>query len=89
MLERYFRQRFMEEGQYTRIGGYWNRKGEDEIDMVAVNELEKRIEFVEIKRSADRIDLGALAEKAQHFLAVNKEIHDFNVVYKGLSMNDM
>ena len=71
------------------MGGYWNRKGEDEIDMVAVNELEKRIEFVEIKRSADRIDIGALAEKAQHFLAVNKEIHDFNVVYKGLSMNDM
>ena len=89
MLGRYFRQRFVEEGRYTRIGGYWNRKGEDEIDMVAVNELEKRIEFVEIKRSADRIDIGALAEKAQHFLAVNKEVHDFNVVYKGLSLNDM
>lgn len=89
MLERYFRQRFVEEGLYTNIGGYWNRKGEDEIDMLAVNELEKRIEFVDIKRSADRIDLGALAKKAQHFLAVNKEVQDFEIVYKGLSMNDM
>lgn len=89
MLERYFRQRYVEEGQFTCIGGYWNRKGEDEIDLVAVNEMEKRIEFVDIKRSPDRIDIGSMAAKAKNFLSVNSEVIDYEIVYKGLSMGDM
>lgn len=89
MLERYFRDRFIEEGVYTRIGGYWNRKGEDEIDIVAVNEIEHRIDFIEVKRAADRIDLGELNEKAQHFLSATNEVRGFEVVCKGLSMEDM
>ena len=89
MLERYFRQRYVEEGRHTRIGGYWNRKGEDEIDLVAVNELEKRIEFVDIKRSADRLDLGTLAEKSEHFLALTDEVREYEVAYKGMSLKDI
>ena len=89
MLERYFRNRFIEEGTYTRIGGYWNRKGEDEIDIVAVNEMERRIDFVEVKRTADRINLGELKEKARHFLSATNEMYGFDVAYKGLSMEDM
>ena len=89
MLERYFHNRFIEEGTYTRIGGYWNRKGEDEIDIVAVNEMERRIDFVEVKRTADRINLGELKEKAQHFLSATNEMYGFEVAYKGLSMEDM
>ena len=29
MLERYFRDKFMQSGLYTDIGMYWNRKGEN------------------------------------------------------------
>ena len=32
-----FRAKFLEEGRYTRIGGWWDRKGENEIDLVCEN----------------------------------------------------
>lgn len=89
MLERYFRARFVEEGRYTQIGGYWNRKGEDEIDIVAVNEYEQRIDFIEVKRTPDRINLGTLKEKAEHFLTIADEVRGFEVNFRGLSLEDM
>lgn len=42
MLERYFRSKIIEEKNVTRIGGYWDRKGRTEIDLIAVNEIEKK-----------------------------------------------
>ena len=44
-LEGYFRQKFIEEGRYSRMGGWWNRKGEKEIDLVCENEFEHRLDF--------------------------------------------
>lgn len=38
ILERYFREKAIESEQYTLIGRWWDRKGENEIDMVAANE---------------------------------------------------
>lgn len=34
MLERYFHRVAMESGEFTRIGRWWDRKGENEIDMI-------------------------------------------------------
>lgn len=50
MLERYFERKFRESGRYTRIGRYWNRKGENEIDLIAINEIEGFAEIYEIKK---------------------------------------
>jgi len=55
MLERYFRTKLTEESRFTRIGGYWDKKGETEIDLIAVNELEKYAEFIEVKRNPSEI----------------------------------
>ena len=41
MLERYFRTKLTEEFKFIRIGGYWDKKGETEIALIVVNELEK------------------------------------------------
>lgn len=40
-LEEYFKCKFRESGEFTALGGYWNRKGEDEIDLIALDEIEK------------------------------------------------
>lgn len=45
MLERYFKRVLIEQQAYTRIGGWWDRKGENEIDIVAENELDDRATF--------------------------------------------
>ena len=34
-LEEYFRRKFAESGKWTRIGAWWDRKGENELDMLA------------------------------------------------------
>lgn len=68
MLERYFERKLRETGRYTRIGGYWDRKGEDEIDLIAVNKIEKTAEVYEIKKQGKRYDEAASSEKIEYLL---------------------
>ena len=70
-LEGYFRQKFIEEGRYSRLGCWWDRRGENEIDLVCENEFERRLDFFEIKRDARRIDLNVLKEKSKAFFLKN------------------
>jgi uncharacterized protein len=89
MLERYFKTFFAEEQTYTRIGSFWDRKGENEIDLILVNELNEQIDFVEIKRNPENIDSNKLRKKASHFLTINGELRKYKIGYKELSINDM
>lgn len=63
MLERYFIRKLRESGAYTRVGQYWDRKGENEIDIVAVNEIDRRVSVFEVKRQRSRYDEAALRRK--------------------------
>jgi AAA+ ATPase superfamily predicted ATPase len=86
ILEKYFRQQLVELKQFSAIEGYWDRKGENEIDIIAFNEVEKKLVFYEVKRNEKRINLQLLAQKA---IAIVKKYPDFEVKYKKLSINDM
>ena len=88
-LEGYFKAKFIEERAFTKIGNWWDRKGENEIDLVCENELEDALVFYEIKRDASRIDLKELGFKAHAFLTKNPQLKSRNISYKGLSMKDM
>jgi AAA+ ATPase superfamily predicted ATPase len=88
-LERYFKAKYKESGQYTNLGGFWDRKGENEIDLIAINELDRTVEFVEIKRNPSRIDLNVLESKAACFLQNTGECKGYNITYKGLSLENM
>jgi uncharacterized protein len=89
ILERYFKTRFIEEGNITKIGGYWDRKGETEIDLIVVNELEKRALFVEIKRKTENISIEKLVENSVLFRKATGELKDYNFEFKGYSLSDM
>lgn len=89
MLERYFKEKYRESGEYISIGGFWDRKGENEIDIIAVNEFERMVEIVEVKRNADRIDWGVLKQKGNYFLSNSQELKGYAVVYKGVSLDDV
>lgn len=89
MLERYFHHVAMESGEYTRLGRWWDRKGENEIDMIAENELSDRALFFEIKRKKDEISIGALKQKAELFLGATHQFKGCEIGYEGLSMEDM
>lgn len=89
MLERYFRRVLIERQAYTRIGGWWDRKGENEIDIVAENELNNEAMFFEVKRKAANIDIEVLKQKAAAFLRATGEFKGYDISYKALSMEDM
>ncbi len=88
-LESYFFEVMRESGLYTRLGYWHDRKGENEIDIVAEDELEKRVLFVEVKRQAKNIDLSILQHKVAVCMQTLGKYADYQVEVKGLSMEDM
>ena len=88
-LEGYFREKFACEHAYTKMGAWWDRKGENEIDLVCENEFSNRLDLYEVKRDSMRLDATALERKAEAFLSKNPQYRSWNRSYLGLSMNDM
>lgn len=89
MLERYFRQKAIETSLYTNIGRWWDRKGENEIDLVTANELERTVEICEIKRNRKNISFKLLEEKAERMLTATSQFKGYTSSIKGLDLNDM
>lgn len=85
VLERYFRERFGEMGCYNIVTNYW-KGGEDEIDLIAVNEVEKKLVIAECKRQAKRIDMKKLQDRSADLIAKHRR---WKVELKGLSLEDM
>jgi len=86
VLEKYFRAKLIETKQFSEISSFWNRKGEDEIDLIAFNEMEKKMIFYEVKRNKKRISIPTLEKKATEII---RKYYDYCVEYKGLSLEDM
>jgi AAA+ ATPase superfamily predicted ATPase len=81
VLEKYFRQKLIDSGKYSAVGNYWEKGNKNEIDIVAMNEYEKRIDFIEIKRNPSKINLQKLELKAEK-LCLNFPDYTFdNIAY--------
>ncbi|MDR3118997.1 MAG: ATP-binding protein [Mediterranea sp.] len=85
-LEKYFRNKIAEDERVTNIGNYWDNKGEHEIDIIALNDLDKTATVIEIKRNPKKINLDQLRIKAN---ILKKELAGYQVELKGYSMEDM
>jgi Holliday junction resolvase-like predicted endonuclease len=79
----------VEEGKYTRIGGWWDRKGENEIDIVCENEFDGVLDFYEVKLSSNRYDESLLQQKAVAFFTKHPDKSSMKINFAGLSLNDM
>ncbi len=88
-LERYFLWKFTEDTTYTHMGGWWDRKGENEIDLVCKDEINGRLDFYEVKRDASRIDLAALKAKTAAFFEKNPTLRSLESKCGGLSLADI
>lgn len=89
-LESYFFNEVLKEsGEYTRLGYWHDRKGENEIDIIAEDELDKMIEFIEVKRQAKNFDEEVLKTKSELFLKAVGSFKGYEIVYRGLSIEDM
>ena len=92
-LEQYFWWKFVKESDYVSMGAWWDRKGENEIDLVcespAVKKRPSALTFFEVKRDATRIDLKALEAKVSAFFEKHPELKNGEPRIKGLSIEDM
>lgn len=88
-LEAYFIEVLKEEGAFTRIGYWHDRKGENEIDIIAEDEIDKRVEFIEVKRQEKNIDLSILRAKAEVCCNAVGQYKKYKISYRGLSLEDI
>ena len=86
VLEKYFIEQYRQSKKYNLIGTSWDRNSQNEIDIIAVNELEKSVIFVEVKRNPQKIDLFKLQKKSEHLL---HHFQGFQIHYKAKSLSDM
>jgi uncharacterized protein len=68
LLERFFKQLLAESGEFNQIGSYWEKDNRNEIDIIAINDMEKRIVIAETKLNKARINIKELALRAQSLL---------------------
>ena len=88
-LERYFKESFIESGEWTRLGAWWDRKGENEIDLLAENEIEGTYAVCEVKREKARINLEAVKAKYEAFVKSSGKWKRAKPKFIALSMGDM
>ncbi len=88
MMERYFARKFEEEGKYI-IGKWWDRKGENEIDLIVVDPIEKVAWIYELKKQGERYDAKALKEKVKTMVAQTPDLAKMKLHIGSLSIEDM
>jgi len=83
MLEKMFHDLLSTQKQYNKIGTYWDRKSENEIDIVAVNEMKKKVFLAEVKLDMGKISIEKLKKKSEKLLLSYRE---YKTEFKALSM---
>lgn len=86
ILEKLFIEILKEKQDYTKIGSYWERGNKNEIDIVAVDDISKRLLVCEIKLNSKKLNLQTLILKSQKLLDYYK---DYKVKYELLSLQDI
>lgn len=86
-LEQYFQANLMESGKYTQVGNWWDRKGENELDIVAINEFDMTGMVAEVKRNPKKISIPKLKDKMN---ALPKDCFGkYNLSVHAFSLEDM
>ncbi len=84
-LEKYFIEKLKLSNKFSNIGTYWEKGNKNEIDIVAVNDIEKKILICEVKLNPQKINLNKLKEKSKKLIERFKE---YSFEYKGFSLDD-
>ncbi|MDC7234082.1 MAG: ATP-binding protein [Spirochaetales bacterium] len=86
VLEKLYHDIFIEKSSFNQIGNYWERGNKNELDLVAINDLEKRIVISEVKMNVDKARLNALKEKSINLI---KKYPGYEVEYLLLGMQTL
>lgn len=85
-LEKLFVEMMKEKQHYTAIGSYWERGNQNEIDIVAIDDINKKLLFCEVKLQGKRANKNELILKSKKLAQAYK---DFEMEYKILSLDNV
>ena len=88
MLERWFIQKFQEQGKYI-VGKWWDRRGENEIDLIVVDPIAKEAWFYELKKQGYRYKEYEFQKKVDNVLSQMPELRKQTIHIGSLSLEDM
>jgi hypothetical protein len=86
VLEKYFLNYEKSQFQYNQIGRYWERGNLNEIDLIAVNDMNKTMKICEIKRNPSKINLPDLKNKAAKIVESKS---NYTIEFVGYSLLDI
>ncbi len=86
VLEKYFTEKIKLQMKYNVTGNYWERNNQNEIDIVAINEVEKIVLIAEVKRNVQKISLSELETKASK---IKDMLKGYKLIFEGYSLDDM
>ncbi|MBQ6276812.1 MAG: ATP-binding protein [Bacteroidales bacterium] len=86
VLEKYFRQMYGEKERVTEVSQWWDSQGKNEIDLIALEDLDHHAVVAEVKRNPEKYKSKEFEEKYQH---IRKYLKGYDVDLIGLSMKDM
>jgi len=86
ILEKLYQEIFKEFSEYNIIGNYWERGNRNEIDLIAINELTKKMIIAEIKMNLEKAKKNDLIQKSQKITAKYK---NFDIDYLLLGMQNL
>ncbi|MEL7159221.1 MAG: ATP-binding protein [Bacteroidota bacterium] len=86
-LEDLLREQLRESQRFTRIGNYWERNNQLEIDVVAVNELERTAVIGEVKWQRRRANVPKLEVKADKL--IREHLKAYAVTFLPFGLEDV
>jgi hypothetical protein len=86
LLEKCFHELLADTGRFNQIGAYWERGNQNEIDLVALNDMKKHIVVADIKLNKAKLSIGSLKDKASGMLA---SYPGYKVEWLGLSLESI
>lgn len=86
ILERFYHDLFAQTHRYNRIGSYWEKGNQNEIDLVAVNDMKKEVVVADVKMDKERTDLEMLKQKAKRLITAYPQ---YKFQWLGLGLRDV
>jgi AAA+ ATPase superfamily predicted ATPase len=86
MLEKFYHELFWASKKYNKIGSYWEKGNKNEIDLVAINDMDKTCVIADIKLNKTKLNLPLLKQKSKGLIA---EYSGYDIQWIGLSLSDL
>ncbi len=88
-LERWFQAKLLEDGPWSPVASWWDRKSDNDIDIVAVNESKKELLLGEVKTNPKKYSRNLLSLRSAQFLKANPKFSDWTLTLRGFFPEDM